>query len=138
MGNEVDIQPYRSGIVALPLMVWRLAFVAEFGTQIFNLKTKFYMVNNTSINRENGNDANRLLAAGKIVVVKFLKGDYVIRVSDHDKETMLAFYNNGNMREATKDEREYWCHAYATTDYHGVSLTGLQEWLKWKSLVACH
>ena len=42
----------------------RLAFVADFGTQIFHLKTKFDMENNTLINHENGNDANRLLAAG--------------------------------------------------------------------------
>jgi hypothetical protein len=41
----------------------RLAFVADFGTQNFNLKTKFDMENNTSINHENGNDANRLLPA---------------------------------------------------------------------------
>ena len=81
--------------------------------------------------------ANPMLAAGKIVVVKFLKGEYVIRVSDHDKETMIAFYNNGNMREATKDEREYWCHAYSTTDFYGVSLAGLHPWLKWKSSDAC-
>ena len=36
--------------------------VADFGTRNFNLKTKFDMENNTSINHENGNDANRLLA----------------------------------------------------------------------------
>ena len=30
----------------------------------FNIKTKFDMENNTSINHENGNDANRLLSAG--------------------------------------------------------------------------
>jgi hypothetical protein len=40
-----------------------LAFVADFGTQNFHLKTKFDMKNKTSINHENGNDANRLLAA---------------------------------------------------------------------------
>jgi hypothetical protein len=39
-----------------------LAFVADFGTQIFHLKTKFGMENNTSNNHENGNDANGLLA----------------------------------------------------------------------------
>jgi len=39
-----------------------LAFVADFGTQNFHLKTKFDMENKTSINHENGNDANRLLA----------------------------------------------------------------------------
>jgi hypothetical protein len=43
-----------------------LAFVADFGTQNFNLKTKFDMENKTSINHENGNDANRLLAAAAI------------------------------------------------------------------------
>ncbi len=42
--------------------VWRLAFVADLGTQNFNLKTKFDMENKTSTNHENGNDANRLLA----------------------------------------------------------------------------
>jgi hypothetical protein len=40
-----------------------LAFVADFGKQNFNLKTKFDMENKTSINHENDNDANRLLAA---------------------------------------------------------------------------
>jgi hypothetical protein len=40
-----------------------LAFVADFGTQIFHLKNKFDMENNTSINRENSNGANRLLYA---------------------------------------------------------------------------
>jgi len=38
-------------------------FVADFGTRNFNLKNKFDMENKTSINHENGNDANRLLAA---------------------------------------------------------------------------
>jgi hypothetical protein len=42
---------------------WRLAFVADFGTRNFHLKTKFDMENKTSINHKNGNDANRLLAA---------------------------------------------------------------------------
>jgi hypothetical protein len=37
-----------------------LAFVAEFGTQNFNLKTKIDMENKTSTKHENGNDANRL------------------------------------------------------------------------------
>ena len=41
----------------------RLAFVADLGTQRFHLKTKFDMENKTSTNHENGNDANRLLAA---------------------------------------------------------------------------
>lgn len=45
------------------ITVWRLAFVADFGTQNFNLKTKFDMENKTLINHENGNDANRLLDA---------------------------------------------------------------------------
>ena len=40
-----------------------MAFVADFGTQNFNLKNKFDMENNTLTNHENGNDANRLLAA---------------------------------------------------------------------------
>jgi hypothetical protein len=42
-----------------------LAFVADFGTRNFNFKNKFDMENNTSTNHENGNDANRLLAAVK-------------------------------------------------------------------------
>jgi hypothetical protein len=41
----------------------RLAFVADFGTQNYNLINKFDMENKTSINHENGNDANRLLCA---------------------------------------------------------------------------
>jgi hypothetical protein len=40
-----------------------LAFVADFGTQNIHLKKNFDMENKTSINHENGNDANRLLAA---------------------------------------------------------------------------
>lgn len=46
-----------------------MAFVADFGTQNFNLKTKFDMENKTSINNENGNDANRLLAVVLIVML---------------------------------------------------------------------
>ena len=46
----------------MQVTVGRLAFVADLGTQNFNLKTKFDMENNTSINHENGNDDNRLLA----------------------------------------------------------------------------
>jgi hypothetical protein len=55
----------------LHITVGRLAFVADFGTRNFNLKTKFDMENNTSINHENGNDANRLLAAGADLIGKF-------------------------------------------------------------------
>lgn len=44
------------------LTVRRLAFVADFGTQNFHLKTNFDMENKTSTNHEIGNDANRLLA----------------------------------------------------------------------------
>jgi len=47
----------------LHITLWRLAFVANLGTQNFNLKTKFDMENNTLTNHENGNDANRLLYA---------------------------------------------------------------------------
>ena len=50
------------GSTAFPLTGWRLAFVADFGTLNFNFKNKFDMKNKTSINHENGNDANRLLA----------------------------------------------------------------------------
>jgi hypothetical protein len=39
-----------------------LAFVADLETQNIHLKTKFDMEHETSINHENGNDANRLLA----------------------------------------------------------------------------
>ena len=46
-----------------------MAFVADFGTQNFNLKTKFDMENKNSINHENGNDANRLLAVVLISLV---------------------------------------------------------------------
>jgi len=47
----------------LPITGGRLAFVADFGTRNFNFKNKFDMENKTSTNHENGNDANRLLAA---------------------------------------------------------------------------
>ena len=42
----------------------RLAFVVDFGTINFHLKTKFDMENKTLTDHENGNDANRLLCAG--------------------------------------------------------------------------
>jgi hypothetical protein len=45
-----------------------LAFVADFGTRNFHLKTKFDMKNNTLINHENGNDANRLLVDGRLPI----------------------------------------------------------------------
>ena len=51
------------------LTVRRLAFVADFGTQNYNLNTKFDMEHKTSINHENGNDANRLLAVVLISLV---------------------------------------------------------------------
>ena len=40
-----------------------MAFVADFGTRNFHLKTKFDMEHKNSINHENGNGANRLLCA---------------------------------------------------------------------------
>lgn len=40
-----------------------MAFVADFGTLNFNLKTKCDMENNASTNHKNSNDANRLLPA---------------------------------------------------------------------------
>ena len=43
-------------------MRW-LAFVADFETRKINLKIKFDMENKILTNHENGNDANRLLAA---------------------------------------------------------------------------
>ena len=39
-----------------------MAFVADFETRNFHLKTKLDMKHNTSTNHENGNDANCLLA----------------------------------------------------------------------------
>ena len=54
-------------------MVWRLAFVADFGTWNFNFKNKFDMENKTSINHENDNDANRLLAVR--LISEFVKDD---------------------------------------------------------------
>jgi hypothetical protein len=107
-----------------------------FENELFTLIQNFYMETKLSLNQENPPAAKPLLAAGDIVVVKFLRGEYVIRTKDHDKETMLAFFNNGDMRAATKEEREYWRHAYATTDYYGVSLEGLKDWLEWRK-VAC-
>ena len=50
-----------------------MAFVAEFGTRIFNLKTKFDMENKSSTSQENGNDANRLLPA--VIFDEIIKSD---------------------------------------------------------------
>jgi hypothetical protein len=61
-----------------------LAFVADFGTLNFHLKTKIDMENNTLTNHENGNDANRLLAAAIIqAVIK------------HDWAYMLTLFPEG-------------------------------------------
>jgi hypothetical protein len=49
-----------------------LAFVADFGTQNFNFKNKFDMEHKTSLNLENGNDANRLLA------VRFISENIIV------------------------------------------------------------
>jgi hypothetical protein len=54
-------QGVRVSVKWLQLTVGRLAFVADFETRNFNFKNKFDMENNTSINHENGNDANRFL-----------------------------------------------------------------------------
>jgi hypothetical protein len=70
----------------LNITVWRLAFVADFGTQNFNLKTKFDMKTETSTNHENGNDANRLLA---VRFIFGLLGTLFISLS----VGWLAFYN---------------------------------------------
>jgi len=43
----------------------------RFETQNFNFKTKFNMEHKTSTNQENGNDANRLLCAGRVISTKF-------------------------------------------------------------------
>jgi len=51
----------------------RLAFVADFGTKNFNLKTKFDMENNTSTNHENGNAANRVLANRAFVTTEIVQ-----------------------------------------------------------------
>jgi len=69
-----------------------LAFVADFETQNFNLKTNSDMENNTLTNHENGNDANRLLAVvlislvwmailtvGVILAWLFDGGEFIIR-----------------------------------------------------------
>jgi hypothetical protein len=40
-----------------------LTLVADLETQNFNFKNKFYMEHKNSMNHENDNDANRLLAA---------------------------------------------------------------------------
>jgi len=63
------------------LAVGRLAFVADFGTRNFHLKTKIDMENKTSTNHENGNDndANCLLAAAIISAV--LKSDWSYMLS---------------------------------------------------------
>ena len=83
-------------------------------------------------------DANRLLVAGDIVVVNLLKkGSFVIRTSDHDIDAMNNLYKNGNVRLATKIEREYWSHAYVQDDLYGVNIIGITHWLKWRESVAC-
>ena len=96
------------------------------------------MENKTSINHENGNDANRLLVEGDIVVVNLLKGSFVIRTSDHDIDVINNLYKNGNVRLANKIEREYWSHAYVQNDLYGVNIIGITDWLKWRETVACH
>jgi hypothetical protein len=59
-----------------------LAFVADFGTQNFHLKTNFDMEHKTSTNHENGNDANRLLAAVLSKYIQYIKDvegtDYIL------------------------------------------------------------
>jgi hypothetical protein len=82
-----------------------LAFVADFGTQNFHLKTNFDMKNKTLINHENGNDANRLLATVPILT----KGDRPDFIAKHkhlfekltDEEAtniLIAIWNFGNER----------------------------------------
>jgi len=82
-------------------------------------------------------DAKPLLVAGNIVVVNLLKkGSFVIRTSDHDIDVMNKFYKNGNVRLATKIEREYWSYAYVQNDLYGVNIIGIPHWLKWRETVA--
>jgi hypothetical protein len=62
---------------------WRLAFVADFGTQNFHLKTKFDMEHETSKNHENGNDANSLLVAAAL---DKLATDIVNQLDDYARD----------------------------------------------------
>lgn len=65
----------------------RLAFVADFGILNFYLNTQFDMENNTSTKHENGNDANRLLAAVNPFIASTAK-DY-----DMSYEPVEVYYN---------------------------------------------
>ena len=62
---------------------------SQYGTQNFNLKTKYDMENKTSTNHENGNDANRLLAGcrkGELCIIcgEGIDADYGSVCSDCD------------------------------------------------------
>ena len=104
------------------------------------------MKTKTSINPENGNDANRLLSAGKIVVlqgriahVKGNKEDLIIRLTDDFLEVIDIIIGAinlgyGNIREATLTEKEYWflCHDNSNADFGVCSMKSYREW------IACH
>ena len=88
------------------LTVGRLAFVADFGILNFNLKNKFDMEHNTSINHENGNDANRLLADSALVCSGCLKKDGTVHRDMYDGLcadcTTKALYNYDFAKKAEK------------------------------------
>jgi hypothetical protein len=77
-----------------------LAFVADFGTQNFHLKTKFDMENKTLINHENGNDANRLLAAVNPFIANTAK-DY-----DISYEAVEVYYSRYGSTEMFYEKLE--------------------------------
>jgi hypothetical protein len=71
-----------------------LAFVADLETQNFNLKTKFDMENKTSAKHDSGNDANRLLVAGRLPIFHVVMDRHKMGLS-HDeamKQDMASEY----------------------------------------------
>jgi hypothetical protein len=101
------------------------------------------MENKTLTNHENGNDANRLLAAGKIVVLQgriaHIKGnneDLIIRLTDDflqgiDKIIEAINLGYGNIRDATITEKEYWflCHDNSNEDFGICTMKSYREWI---------
>lgn len=104
------------------------------------------MENKTSTNHEKGNDANRLLAAGKIVVlqgriahIKGNKEDLIIRLTEDLLEGIDIIIEAinlgyGNIREATLEEKEYWflCHNNSNEDFGVCGMSSYRNWIATK------
>jgi hypothetical protein len=98
-----------------------LAFVADFETRNFNFKNKFDMENNTSTKHENGNDANRLLAAVNFDAIHNAISNFVI--ANNRRPTLIAMHPADGEKFIELLYKEYgYCAMQNLMNYRGMKL----------------